>query len=105
MDPFSNGRQRGGARIPATRLVAESRSGDRRTPRRSLVDVRGSPGCRGHLVRVSVRKPGEQRATAGHRAAHAVKGLIIGLAVVIIIGGCVSPRDRIGEALEVEWLE
>jgi len=34
-----------------------------------------------------------------------VKGLIIGLAVVIIIGGCVSPRDRIGEALEVEWLE
>ena len=34
-----------------------------------------------------------------------MKGLIIGLAVVIIIGGCVSPRDRIGEALEVEWLE
>jgi outer membrane lipoprotein LolB len=34
-----------------------------------------------------------------------VKGLIIGLAVVLMIGGCVSPRERIGEALEVEWLE
>ena len=34
-----------------------------------------------------------------------MKGLIIGLAVVLMIGGCVSPRERIGEALEVEWLE
>ncbi|UCC13175.1 MAG: outer membrane lipoprotein LolB [Gammaproteobacteria bacterium] len=34
-----------------------------------------------------------------------MKGLIIAVFVVAIIGGCVSPRDRIGEALEVEWLE
>jgi outer membrane lipoprotein LolB len=34
-----------------------------------------------------------------------VKGLIIGALLVVVLGGCVTPRDRIGEAIDADWLE
>lgn len=34
-----------------------------------------------------------------------MKGLIIGALLVVVLGGCVSPRDRIGEAIGADWLE